>query len=234
MRIIICDDSDSYSLMLKKSITEILDDLSVNAEFEIINNLPALKKYLDGDGADIVFLDIMFGGQSSIDWWTENIVVQNFKVIFMTSYPEEAYNISRISNALFMVKSRTDRDYLEELLLKAISTIAGRSPNIITIKIGNTTHTLKSRDITYIEAQGNSIKIHLAGGGMLRARKTISKFGNDLPPNFLRIHKSYIINMNHVVRTEPHQFVLNNDAVLYVNSRKYKELEDAYLKFINL
>lgn len=233
LKILICDDISSYSVFLKKTVSDILEELSIDADFHIINELSEVKPYMDANKVDIIFFDIMFKNISSIDWWVKNIGSSKYNVIFMTSFPEEAYNISKVDNALFMVKTRTDREYIEELLLKIISNISNKAPNLISIKIGNSKKIVNAHDIIYIESQRNNILIHTQKG-IIRARSTIGGFFRELPPNFMRVHKSYVINMNYVVQTETHKFVLENGQVVYVNPRRYREFEEKYKQFINI
>lgn len=233
MHILICDDTNAYSLALRKNLEDIFKDLSIDAAFTLLNNLEDLKRCLESQKVDVLFLDIMIGEKSSIDWWLENIHTQSPNIVFMTSFPEEAYNLSQINNAMFMVKTRTDQEYLEKLVLKLVANIIKAPTDLITIKVGNVTHTLKTSSIIYVESFGNNLLIHLQQE-TIKARCTISSFLKRLPINFLRIHKSYVINMNYVVRTESNQFVLEGNTVLHVNPRKFAELEKKYKKYIEL
>lgn len=233
MNIVICDDINSYALFLKKSLTEILNNMSIEAEFTLISELSDLETHLNNTDADLIFLDIMFKNESSINWWLKNFNSKNINVIFMTSYPEEAYNISEVDNALFMVKSRTDSEQLKRLILKSFSHIANRASNPIAIKVKSSVYTVKTNDIIFIESYGNSIIIHLENK-TLKTRSTISGFLKKLPFNFIRIHKSYIVNMNYVIRTEPYKFLLKNDITIAVNPRKFTDLEQKYQQYISL
>lgn len=229
IKILICDDNTAYSLLLKRELLEILSELRQNAEFILIQEFEQLKRQIENNVIDIIFLDIVIDNLSSIDYLTQNKLTVPGKIIIMTSYPEEAYNLSKIDNALFMVKSRTYKDYLRELLLKALNT--QKVPSILAVKSEGKNLIIKTADIIYIESVRNNLLIHLKSK-TIKTRSTIIGFYKNLPFNFLRIHKSYIINMDTVTETSPYSFVLNDGTSIQVNPKKYAELKTKYKKYI--
>ena len=83
------------------------------------------------------------------------------------------------------------------------------------IKIAYTT-------ILHIEAIKNHIKIVTTKGTHITLMP-ISEFENKLPPNdFIRIHRSFIINIHHILRFDNHN-VTNSNGVLPIG-RSYKEI----------
>lgn len=60
------------------------------------------------------------------------------------------------------------------------------------------THRLKADDILYIEGMGNYVTYFLNDGRKLVVYKSIKKTIGDLPGQFVRLQRSYIINKNHI------------------------------------
>lgn len=56
------------------------------------------------------------------------------------------------------------------------------------------------QDVIYLKADNNTTDIQLNNGNTVNAFKTLKHFENTLPFYFLRIHKSYIVNINYVSR----------------------------------
>ena len=68
-------------------------------------------------------------------------------------------------------------------------------------KIGSQPHILKINEILYINAENQYSSIHLTEGKSLLIRKSISSWEKMLPEKeFLRIHRSTIINMEYIVK----------------------------------
>lgn len=59
---------------------------------------------------------------------------------------------------------------------------------------------LNLEDILFLKADNNTTDFYMNDGNTISAFKTLKTFESVLPKNFLRIHKSYIVNKNHVSR----------------------------------
>lgn len=91
------------------------------------------------------------------------------------------------------------------------------------------------RDIVYLKADNNTTDIQLINGKTVNAYKTLKHFENSLPFYFLRIHKSYIVNINHVCRIHfsKSKCQLNYNEILPF-SLGYKSNIDAIVRKINI
>lgn len=99
-------------------------------------------------------------------------------------------------------------------------------PLIICVKSYGDYRYIDSRDILYFEADNNSTDIHLKDGEMVTAFKTLKHFENVLPTNqFLRIHNSYIIGINHVARIHTGNAVcfIKNSTIKLPFSKSYRD-----------
>lgn len=59
---------------------------------------------------------------------------------------------------------------------------------------------LNLEDILFLKADNNTTDFHMIDGSTISAYKTLKTYETILPDNFLRIHKSYIVNRNHISR----------------------------------
>ncbi|WP_396140880.1 LytR/AlgR family response regulator transcription factor [Flavobacterium sp.] len=94
---------------------------------------------------------------------------------------------------------------------------------------------IDSGDVLYFEADNNSTDIHLNNGEMITAFKTLKHFETVLPPTqFLRIHNSYIINVNQVSRIHTGNTVcyIKNSTTKLPFSKSYKENVDLIINRI--
>lgn len=94
---------------------------------------------------------------------------------------------------------------------------------------------IDSNDILYFEADNNSTDIHLNNGEMITAFKTLKHFETVLPQTqFLRIHNSYIINVDQVSRIHTGNTVcyIKNSTTKLPFSKSYKENVDLIINRI--
>jgi len=106
---------------------------------------------------------------------------------------------------------------------------------IICVKSYGDYRYIDSEDVLYFEADNNSTDIHLNNGEMITAFKTLKHFETVLPPTqFLRIHNSYIINVNQVPRIHTGNTVcyIKNSTTKLPFSKSYKENVDLIISRI--
>lgn len=59
---------------------------------------------------------------------------------------------------------------------------------------------LDTNDILFLKADNNATEFHINDGKVTNAFKTLKTFEDKLPRNFLRIHKSYVVNTDYISR----------------------------------
>jgi DNA-binding LytR/AlgR family response regulator len=106
---------------------------------------------------------------------------------------------------------------------------------VICIKSYGDYRYLDSDEILYFEADNNSTDIHLINGEMITAFKTLKHFETVLPQTqFLRIHNSYIINVDQVSRIHTGNTVcyIKNSTTKLPFSKSYKDNVDLIINRI--
>lgn len=107
-------------------------------------------------------------------------------------------------------------------------------PLVICVKSYGDYRFINASDICYLQADNNSTDIHLSNGEMITAFKTLKHFENVLNSPFVRIHNSYIVNIDYVSRIHTGNSVcyIKNTATKLPFSKSYKENVDAILNSI--
>lgn len=115
--IVVCDDSQEYLEIISYKIRHCMDK-KINMECSIIciNTLEELTEYSENNKVDILFLDIMHRDINAMNWSIENMKSGYTQIIFMTAFPQSAYNISESNCCYYLVKSKIT----DESLVKAI------------------------------------------------------------------------------------------------------------------
>jgi DNA-binding LytR/AlgR family response regulator len=108
-------------------------------------------------------------------------------------------------------------------------------PLIICVKSYGDYRFIEAKNICYLQADNNSTDIHMHNGEMITAFKTLKHFEGLLKSPFVRIHNSYIVNIDYVTR------IHTGNAVCYIKhtitkipfSKSYKENVDAIISSIS-
>ncbi|MGB5171459.1 MAG: LytTR family DNA-binding domain-containing protein [Eudoraea sp.] len=90
-------------------------------------------------------------------------------------------------------------------------------------------HYLNTQDILYLKADNNATDFIMKDGNCISAFKTLKHFENQLPENFIRVHKSYIINTDFVTRINYGKSIcfLKGQKTQLPFSKSYKENIDS-------
>jgi DNA-binding LytR/AlgR family response regulator len=117
-------------------------------------------------------------------------------------------------------------------ILESITSEA--KPLIICVKSYGDYRFIEAKDICYLQADNNSTDIHLYNGEMITAFKTLKHFEGVLASPFVRIHNSYIVNIDYVSRIHTGNSVcyIKNTTIKLPFSKSYKENVDSIINSI--
>ena len=232
VNIAICDDTADYGEILQYKISQYMLEHNIEYQLYYFDNLEDFQEKASEVSIDILFLDIMINSVNSAQWVANHKISKDLQIIYMTSYPEEAYSISETEFTYFIVKSHLKEDMLASALSKAINKISKKDPNLTAIKCGSKSYTVNLQNIIYIETFNNNISLHMKGGQSISLYIPLSRFSKKLPPYFLQCHKSFMVNMNHITSFEPHKFTLCSEYNVPIPVKKYKYVIQKYLDYI--
>ena len=75
-------------------------------------------------------------------------------------------------------------------------------PAVLTLESGGRTDYVRTQDITRIQAAGDYVELHYEDGRCVLYTITLARLEAQLPPTFLRVHRSHIVNTAHVLTLE--------------------------------
>ncbi|MFV0563364.1 LytR/AlgR family response regulator transcription factor [Malaciobacter mytili] len=192
MKILIMDDEE---LAIKRLI-RFLEELKYY--YEIANNKQEFDALTNTHNFDIYILDINMPDISGLELASE-IFANNKEafVIFQTAYEEYALKAFEIGAIDYLLKPFS-KDDLQKSINRAISYKKQEKSIKFLTKNGDEAYLLKPEDIVYIQADLNEVIFRTKDGFSYYSKK-ISDMENFLTtPNFFRIHRSYIINLDYV------------------------------------
>ena len=220
MRCIVIDD-EPFALDLIKDYIQRTPFLELAQGFS--NPFKAID-FLNKENVDLIFLDINMPELSGIQLYKS--LNHPPKVIFTTAYPEFAAESYEYNAVDYLVKPVKYERFLKAVnkasgLIQTGSKNLSASPqeqnaendDFIFIKSGQQQVKILPSEILYVEAAGNYMCFYT------RDKKVMSlltmKEVLDLLPssNFVRIHKSYIISLNHIDAIERHDVVVRGKLI---------------------
>lgn len=202
MRCIIVDDEP---LAIEGMILNIkqIDSLELVGSFS--NALDA-HKFLKDNDIDLLFLDINMPNLTGLE--LAKIILNPPMIIFTTAYSEyavESYEVAAVDyltkpirfQRFFQAVSKAEEQYKLRKKTETITTNQSLSEYIL-IKADRRTHRVAVNDIQYIEGLKDYVLVHTLNE-KLAVAMNIKTIYTQLPEShFVRINKSFIVNLNHV------------------------------------
>lgn len=189
-------------------------------------------EWLKHQKADVIFLDINMPALSGLEMAA--LIPKDQRIIFTTAYAEHALDSFSFHVIDYLLKPVSFKRFLQaiqklQLQMQPVESIdlTAKEPELLFIKSGRTVINIRFTDILYIEAHKEYLQIHTKDQKHL-IYKRMKDMATSLPASFIRIHNSYIINLQHLQKTNV-QSVLIGDKELPV-SASYKEALQMRLK----
>jgi two-component system, LytTR family, response regulator len=244
IRVVIVDDEELARQILREF-------LSSHPEIELVaecaNGFEAVKAVAELK-PDLVFLDIqmpkldgfevleLIGNDTAVVFVTahDNFAIRAFEV-HAVDYLMKPVGASRFEAALKRAKERLDSKAPSNAVSAAELAAAARPPaqyfERIPVRDGARVFIIPVAKLDYVEAQDDYVALASDGKKHLK-QQTIASLETALDPSrFLRVHRSYIVNLERVAKIEPytkdsHVVVLTTGAQLPVSRAGYARLRE--------
>lgn len=181
-------------------------------------------EYMADHDVDLIFTDIEMpdiNGVSFVESLTKRTMV-----IFITAYPEYALEGFRLSAIDYLVKPYSMADF-QRAANKAVEAYRNRNPQAparsendsIFVKTETRFERFYLREIRYIKGYGEYLQLFIEG--RQHPVLTISSFAaikSKLSPEFIQVHRSYIVNVNQIDRIERSRVIMDPQTYIPVGA----------------
>ncbi|MCR5769630.1 MAG: LytTR family DNA-binding domain-containing protein [Butyrivibrio sp.] len=251
-RFAVCDDEEA----VRSLISEWLLKSPYKAEIKEYDSGEELLRDIDaGVNPDILFLDIAMGGADGIDTARElgKRVENNGRsmrasrplIIYVTGIPDRMGDAFLVKAFDYLLKPVTQIE-LEDELKRAVDELKRLDAQHLStrqsddelytkplvIQTGRDMINIKQKHILYIESSGRKSIVH-AEGKALDVYKRMNEFEDELGNSFFRIHRGYLVNMQHIKGYSRSEAYMDNGETLIISKYKYADFVRAYMNFIS-
>ena len=206
------------------------------------------RQYLEHDTVDVLFCDINMPDLNGMDF-VKSLTVPPL-VVFTTAYSEYAVEGFKVNAVDYLLKpfglqdfqraANRVRERLEESHLSPLtSTPPSLTSNLSPLTSQNDTIFLKTdyrivkvsiSDIRYVEGMSEYLKVWIEGETKpIITLLSMKKMEEHLPDYFMRIHRSYIINLTKIQEVNKNRVIMDSDTYLPIGDL-YKEAFQTYLE----
>ena len=201
------------------------------------------RQFLENDTVDAIFCDINMPDLNGMDF-VKSLTVPPL-IVFTTAYSEYAVEGFRVNAVDYLLKpfglqdfqraANRLRERLEGDLTSHSSLPTPHSPlptsqdDTLFLKTDYRIVKVSIADIRYVEAMSEYLKVWLEDQPKpIITLLSMKKMEERLPDYFMRIHRSYIINLNKIQEVNKNRVIMDADTYLPIGDM-YKEAFQAYL-----
>lgn len=233
IRIILCDDDTVFLEKLRSAIESAVRCMNISVKIHAYSRMEDIGQPILAS-CDIAFLDIDFAHTryNGLDIARRlRAERRDAIIIFVTNFIEyapEGYEVQAFRYVLKLDVQNKLADYLQQAITQLRSVC-----ETLKIKVNGEIIDIPLRSILYIESQLRQVVIHVQSG------KTVKKYAcyaslTELEKQlgskgFLRIQKSFLVNMAHLQRFQCREALLDNGTILPVSEKNYGAQKQKYL-----
>lgn len=217
LRAVIADDEELARGILREYIARSDNEIGIEIVAECSNGFEAVKAC--GElRPDVLFLDIQMPKLDGFE--VLELIDREVAVVFVTAFDQYAmrafdaaavdyllkpFGVERFRAALEKVRRRVGEVRPASLseTLQSAARPAGAHLERIVVKDGARVHVIPAAKLDYAEAQDDYVALRSEGKSWLK-QQTIASLEAALDPKrFVRLHRSYLVNVDRITRIEP-------------------------------
>lgn len=238
MRVIIVDDEDLARGLVREFLTSHAD---VEIVAECANGFDAVKAITEQQ-PDLVFLDIQMPKLNGFE--VVELAGRKTHYMFVTAYDQYALKAFEVHAVDYLLKPFSQQRF-DEALAHARGAL-GRSAGVeavvseasvrsaplgrVLIRDGAKVHVIGTDKIDYIEAQDDYVQVNAEGKGYLKNQRLSELEGQLDASQFVRIHRSFILNVARMERIEQgkdsHTAILRDGTRLPISRSGYQKVRE--------
>lgn len=236
IRVLICDDDPDYLNSLYEEVSRLLTQSDVKSKVHKFQYMEEISEQMLAS-CDIAFLDVDYNARNYTGMDIARRLRQYRKdaiIIFVTNFIEYAPEGYEVQAFRYILKRNLHTE-LKPYLHQAIDQL-NSSRETIKIQVNGEYIDLPIEDVLYMEVMQHNVTVYVRKGLTGSCIKTyeiyssLSELEEKLTDRgFLRIHKSFLVNMRRISKFQSKAAVLDNGTTLRVSEKSYAENKKKYL-----
>lgn len=232
LRIAICDDDQVVCSEIESVILEYQSIFETEFDIEVFESGAELYKYLKkGNQVDLLFLDIEMDDMDGIQVGEKIRMEMNdhrTNIIYVSGkdgYDRKLFDFQPLH---FLSKPIEKNKVFSDLAL-AIK-LFKKNNQIFSFRTGHDTNRVPMNDILYFESKGRKVRIVTLDDEYVYYG-TIESVLEELPKkHFIQIHRSYIVNYNHVKVFSYDKVMMQDNKCLSIGQKRRQAVREMQLK----
>ena len=234
INIAICDDTIEELDTISSYVSKNINDLDIPFKISSFSEGQDLLEHINSSkqNFDIIFLDIYMKFSNGIDIAKR---IMDFdkecKIIFITSSKEHAVDSYDV-NALHYILKPINEEKLTNAIKIAIESLNKENKHVVIMnKKGN--YRILYKDILYAESKARVVNIYLKSSEVISFYSKLEDFFQSLKDErFLRCHKSFVVNMDYILKIENNCAFMGSSIIIPITSSNIAVIKEKYFNYL--
>lgn len=245
LKAIIVEDEEASRETLANYLNRYCPDVSLVATTESVKEgLVAINEHQP----DIVFLDVEMPYGNGFDL-LDQVKDITFATVFVTAFSNYAIKALNMSASYYILKpvdidelilaidkikeeKQQDKHHFYSKILAENLNTMDKLEHKIVLPLMNGFEVIRVKEVIRIQANDNFSDFHMLDGSRKVICRTLKHYEDLLSDfNFLRVHKSHLVNLHYVrryIKGKGGQLVMSDDSEVEVSQAKKKQLLDRF------
>ena len=225
----ICDDLEEERLALANMIRTYAQKRGKSVRLRLFSSgMELLDSAPEPGGLQILFLDIFMPHQSGIEVARQlRRAGVDSAIIFATTSTDHGLDSFEVQAADYLVKpfQQEDVDQALDWCLEHLPEPMRR----LCVYVDGEELEIPLASICYIEVLGHQSHIHTVQRELV-TRRGLDALESDLDSrDFLRCHRNFLVNMNHIQRMEGSDFQMSGGALIPISTSNLTRIRNAFI-----
>lgn len=230
-RIAICDDDKIISSYIEKIILKYSKRTHLEVDISVFFEGEELYRYMElGHGFDLIYLDIEMKSMNGLEVGNKiRNIMQDHKteIVYISGKDHYDRQLFAVQPLHFISKPIHPKKIIEVLKLAMLR--ANKLGGIFVYRKKTETYKVPIKDILYFESINREIRIITTNsednfyGSIQEIFEEVARY------QFIRIHRSYLVNYNHISIFKYDEVIMSNDISLPISQSRRKEVREIQL-----
>lgn len=235
MKIAICEDDTTQQNILTAALDSYRTPAGEHVQYDVYHNGLDLLASINTHPYNVLLLDILMPGFTGMDTARE-IRESNEKIpiIFLTTSQEFAVESYRVHAFDYLMKPM-DQNALFETLDRAFAMTESTLEKSILVQTAKAVYVLSLSQIEFVEINNRTLSFHLIDGTVKSISGRLSDYEEALlkHPEFLKIHRSYIINMDLMKALNQKSFITLTGKEIPISRNLLPAIQKRYIEHLH-
>lgn len=230
--IAICEEEEKCAIELQRILKEIFLPKSISYQIDLFLEHAAFAAKIIKNPLcyPLVFLDTVFQEKSGIEI-ADMLRKQgmNSALVFLADTPELAFSSYQVAPVHYLLKPLDPKEVAESVRRATTKEPSGK---YVLINFIEGLEQLDLASIRYIEIFNHTAIFHLEKGERVSEISLKELEQKISTPKFVRCHKSYLVNLEHVLGVVRYELKLDNRETVPIGKQRYQEVQESFKEYV--